>query len=153
MPARESKQLRDMHQLLQQLEDLHSAHDLDHLGAPGNFWDPRTYTKAGKAQIAADVEMRNSFDEKWAKVEDKKDVLKKFVTSKLTTDNKTVIDAFLSKDKKANKDFEVHKAALKVVIDNADDAEIQRMVEALWKNSSTRILLNEWVKSEQYINK
>jgi len=32
MPARESKQLRDMHQLLQQLEELHTEHDLEHLG-------------------------------------------------------------------------------------------------------------------------
>jgi hypothetical protein len=139
-----------MHELMQQLETLHSAHDLDHLGAPGDFWDPRTYTKAGKAQIAADVEMRNTFDEEWTKVVNKKDVLIKFVSSKLTTDNKIVIDSFLSKDKKENNDFEAHKTALKVVIDNADDAEIQRMVEAFWKNSSTRILLNEWVKSKQY---
>lgn len=159
MPARESKQLRDMHQLLQQLEDLHSAHDLDHLGAGGDWWDPRSYvTKDGRekkaakeaAQKAADIEMKTTFDKAWDAVEDKKKVLKKFVTSKLTTQNKSVIDGFLTDDQKKHGDFESHKAALEVLIDHCSDEEIQRMVETLWKNSSTKILLNLWVTTQQY---
>ena len=155
MPARESNQLHDMHELMQQLETLHSAHDLDHLGMYGfpNIKMPEFLksTKTKNKELA-EKEMRQSFDTAWTAVPNKQIVLKGFVTAKLTVKNRTVIDKFLSPDDLKIADIEAHKTAFKVLIDNADEAKIQRMVEAFWTDESTRILLNAWVKDKQYQN-
>jgi hypothetical protein len=156
MPARESKQMRDMHQLLQQLEDLHSAHDLDHLGWLGlpDIKIPE-FMKSDKtkAEDAAERKQLQATKEQWdpMDLEKKKQILTKFINEELTTlEHVKALDACLTKNDRNAKDIQRHKTSLVNQITLADDAKITEFTTELLNHKVTKQSWMHYIIGKNY---
>jgi hypothetical protein len=158
MPARESKQLHDMHQLLQQLEDLHSAHDLDHLGLFGyNLPSIKTpeFMKSNKTKTteAADRKQLQDLENDWDPIdlEKKKEILTKFINEELTTlEYVKTLDACLTKKDRETKDIQRHKTSLTNQISLADDVKIKEFTTELLNHKVTKQMWINYIIAKQY---